>query len=147
MRESVLRDYFLRLIDESHLSEDLAGSAVKTSYDVITCYVKEDLTEDFVVTSNHLLQLCDAFLAGELDAEHLEIIGFALETSEHFTWDDAEADGEDTPVAETIHSWASPEINYPLNHKIIAKFRELLLTGNDTFTREDISKQTKKRKD
>jgi hypothetical protein len=146
MRESVLRDYFLGLVDESRLSEDLAGSAVKTSYDVITCYVTEDLTEDFAVTSTHLLRLCDAFLVGKLNAEHLEIIGFALVTSEHFTWDESETD-EDTPVAETIHCWASPEINYPLNHKTIAKFRELLLTGNDTFTRDDIPKQAKKRKD
>ncbi len=147
MRESVLRDYFLGLVDESRLSEDLVGSAVKTSYDVITCYVTEDLSEDFVVSPTHLLQLCDAFLAGKLDAENLEIIGFALETSEHFTWDEAETDEEDTPVTETIHAWSSPEINYPLTVEIIVKFKHLLLTGESIFTREDVPKQSKKRKD
>jgi hypothetical protein len=148
MRESVLRDYFLGLVDEQRLSEDLVGSAVKTSYDVITCYVKEELTENFEVMAQHLLLLCDAFLAGKLSAENLELIGFALETSEHFTWqDDENLEAEDTPVAETIHAWSSPEINYPLTNEIVAKFRHLLLTGVSIFTREDVPKQAKKRKD
>lgn len=138
----------MELVDEQRLSEDLADSAVKTSYDVITCYVTDDLTEDFEVTARHLLLLCDAFLAGKLKAEHLELIGFALEMSEHFTWwDDENSEAEDTPVAETLHAWASPEINYPLTVEIIAKFKHLLLTGESIFTREDVPKQMKKRKD
>jgi hypothetical protein len=148
MRESVLRDYFLGLVDEQQMSEDLAGSAVKTSYDVITCYVTDDLTEDFEVNASYLIRLCDAFLTGKLKAEHLELIGFALEMSEHFTWwDDDNLEEEDTPAAETIHAWASPEINYPLTAEIIAKFKHLLLTGERIFTREDVAKQAKKRKD
>jgi hypothetical protein len=73
MRESVLRDYFLGVVDESRLSEDLAGSAVKTSYDVITHYVTDDFAGDFEVKSIHLIRLCDAFLTGKLKAEHLEL--------------------------------------------------------------------------
>lgn len=147
MRESVLRDYFLGLVDESRLSEDLAGSAVKTSYDVITHYITDDFTGDFEITSIHLISLCDAFLTGKLKAEHLELIGFALEASEHFLWDNESAEAEDAPVAETIHAWSSPEINYPLTVEIIAKFKHLLLTGESIFTREDVPKQSKKRKD
>ena len=55
MRESVLRDYFLELVDESQLSDDLANSDVKTSYDVTTYNITYDLSEDFEVTSNILL--------------------------------------------------------------------------------------------
>jgi len=36
MHESILKDYFLDLIDESRLNEDLEGSVVQTSFDVIT---------------------------------------------------------------------------------------------------------------
>ena len=147
MRESVLRDYFLGFVDESRLSEDLAGSVVKTSYDVITHYITGDLSGNFEVNSNHLIRLCDAILTGKLKAEHLELIGFALEASEHFLWDDERAEVEDSPVAETIHAWASPEINYPLTVEIISKFRHLLLTGESLFTSEDVPKQAKKRKD
>ena len=147
MRESVLRDYFLGIVDELRLSEDLAGSAVKTSYDVITHYITDDFAGDFEVKTNHLIRLCDAFLTGKLKAEHLELIGFALEASDHFLWDNDSDEVEDSPVAETIHAWASPEINYPLTNEIISKFKHLLLTGESIFTREDVPKQAKKRKD
>ena len=117
---------------------------MKTSYDVITHYITDDFDGNFEVNSTHLIRLCDAFTNDKLNAKHLEIIGFALEASEHFMWEDSDVEDKDSPVAETIHAWASPEINYPLNDKNIAKFRELLLTSNDTFTREDVTKQTKK---
>lgn len=144
MRESVLGDYFLGLVDEKHLREDLAGSAVKTSYDVITHYVTSDLSENFEITSDHLIKLCDAFLAGKLKTEHLESIGFALEASEEFDWNAECSESEESPVAETIHYWASPEINYPLTAENISKFRHLLLTGENLFTRDDVPKQAKK---
>ena len=147
MHESVLRDYFLGLVDESRLSEDLAGSVVKTSYDVKTHYVTADLAGDFEVNADHLIRLCDAFLTGKLRAEHLEMIGFALEASEQFVWDSEYADDDDSPVAETIHSWASPEINYPLTGEIIAKFRHLLLNGKNIFTSDDVPRQAKKVRD
>jgi hypothetical protein len=144
MRESVLRDYFLGLVDECGLREDLADSAVKSSYDVINHYVTSDLDDDFEITSRHLVRLCDAFLAGKLEAEHLELIGFALEASEGFVWDSGNEQDKDSPIAETINSWASPEINYPLNVEIIDKFKHLLLTGENLLTRDDIPKQAKK---
>jgi hypothetical protein len=147
MRESVLRDYFLGLVDEQRLSEDLANSAVKTFDDVITCYVTDDFSGDFDVNASHLIRLCDGFLTGKLKAEHLELIGFALEASDHFLWNNKNLGDEDTPVAETIQAWASSEINYPLTVEIVAKFKHLLLTGKRIFTREDVTKQSKKRKD
>jgi hypothetical protein len=99
------------------------------------------------VKSIHLIRLCDAFLTGKLKAEHLELIGFALEASDHFLWDNDSDEVEDSPVAKTIQAWASPEINYPLTVEIISKFKHLLLTGESIFTREDVPKQAKKRKD
>lgn len=143
MRESVLRDYFLGVVDESHLTGDLAGSVVTTSYDVITHHVSDDLVGQFEVNSNHLIGLCDAFLEGKLKAEDLELIGFALEASEHFLWDKT----EDSPVAETVHAWASPEINYPLTAATIAKFKHLLLTGETLFTKCDVSNHATKIED
>jgi hypothetical protein len=146
MRESVLRDYFLELVDESRLSEDLAGSVAQTSYDVISYYSANDLTEDFEVVPTHLVKLCDAVLAGKINAKHLELIGFALIGSDCFIWNGDDTEGGGELVADVLHDWASPEINYPLTAENIAKFRVLLLTGKDTFTEEDVAKQTKKRK-
>ena len=134
MHESVLKDYFLGLIDESRLSEDLAGSVIKTSFDVITFYVNP-LDSQFRVEVDHLVKLCDAVLSEKVNAQHLELIGYCLEASEQFFWDD-EAGGGDL-VTETVVRWANPEINYPLTVENVRKFRERLLTGEDTFTRVD----------
>jgi hypothetical protein len=134
MHESILKDYFLGLIDESRLNEDLEGSVVQTSFDVFTHYVNP-MDSDFQVEPSHLVKLCDAVLSGKLNAEHLELIGYCLVASEHFFWDEDSKSGE--LVSETANDWSDAEINYPLTVRNIEKFRERLLTGNDTFTKAD----------
>ena len=61
-------------------------------------------------------------------------------------WDGDNTAGGGELVADVLHDWASPEINYSLTVENIAKFRHLLLTGEDTFTKEDVAQQPKKRK-
>lgn len=134
MHESILKDYFLGVIDESRLSEDLEGSVVRTSVDVITHYVNP-MGSDFRVDSPHLIKLCDAVLSGRLKAGHLELIGYCLVASEHFFWEEDSTSGE--LVAETAYDWSSPEINYPLTLRNIEKFRERLITGGDAFSKAD----------
>ena|ERR1051325_1128794 len=134
VHESVLKDYFLGVIDESRLDEDLAGSVVQTSLDVLTHYVNP-MDSDFRVEPAHLVRLCDAVLSGKLNAEHLELIGYCLVASDHFFWDDESKSGE--LVAETAYDWSSPEINYPLTVGNVEKFRKRLLTGNDTFDKDN----------
>jgi hypothetical protein len=134
MHESILKDYFLDLIDESRLNDDLEGSVVQTSFDVITHYVNP-MDSGFQVEPAHLVKLCDAVLAGKLNAVHLELIGYCLIASDHFFWDEESKSGE--LVAETAYDWSSPEINYPLTVGNIEKFRERLLTGDYTFTKAD----------
>ena len=134
MHESVLRDYFLGQINASRLGEDLAESIVQTSHDVFTHYVNE-MDGDFQVDPAHLVKLCDAVLSGDLAPDNLEIIGYCLVTSDHFFWEQESAHGE--LVAETAYDWSSPVINFPLTKANVAKFRDRLLTGNNTFTRAD----------
>ena len=134
MHESTLKDYFLGVIDESRLNEDSEGSVVQTSFDVITHYVNP-MDSDFQVEPAHLIKLCDAVLSGKLDVRHLELIGYCLVASDHFFWDEDSKAGE--LVAETAYDWSSPEINYPLTSENIKKFRERLVTGEDTFSKAD----------
>ena len=134
MYESILKDYFLGLVDESRLNEDLEGSAVQTSFDVITHYVNP-MDSAFQIEPAYLVKLCDAVLSERLDAKHLEIIGHCLVASEHFFWEEETEAGD--LVAETAYDWASPEINYPLTFENVRKFRERLVTGVDTFTKAD----------
>jgi hypothetical protein len=134
MHESILRDYFIGLIDERALIEDLQEMVVQTSSNVFT-YQITDMDTEFEVTTQHLLKLCDAVLLGQLEANHLQKIGFCIIASDFFTWD---SDSEpESPEAKTVHEWSSPEINFPLTIENIRKFRERLLTGKDTFTIAD----------
>lgn len=134
MRESILRDYFVGLIDESVLKEDLEGTVIETSHNVFSHKIISIDTE-FEVIPAHLAKLCDGVLSGKLEANDLETVGFCLAATDYFMWDgDTKLGGL---VAETVYDWASPEINYPLTIENVKKFRERLLTGKDVFTKND----------
>jgi hypothetical protein len=83
----------------------------------------EDMDDDFAVTSEMAIRLCDAVLAGELPASALQTIGFALMASDKFQWD---AD-EDEVLASVIADWSCPEINYPLTLENVQRFRAWLM--------------------
>ena len=134
MHESILKDYFLGMVDESRLNEDLEGSVVRTSIDVITHYVNP-MESDFRVEPAHLVKLCDAVLSGKLNAGNLELVGYCLVASDHFSWEEDSKSGE--LVAETAYDWSSPEIAYLLTFENIEKFRERLITGEDIFSKPD----------
>jgi hypothetical protein len=136
MHESTLRDYFLGRASAIELKNDLEGTAVGTPHDVSSFRVVP-MDSEFNVSAEHLVSLCDAVLAERLDANDLEILGFCLEASDNFMWEGSELDDR---IAETIHDWASPEINYPLTTETVKKFRERLLTGENLFSPNDLSK-------
>ena len=134
MHESVLRDYFLGVIDESLLNEDLEGSVVRRSHDGKSFHI-DDMESEFRVDPGHLVKLCDAVLSGKLEAKSLELIGFCLAASDYFFWEEDAESGN--VVGETAHDWSCPEINYPLTIGNVEKFRHRLVTGEGTFTRTD----------
>ena len=136
MHESVLRDYFLGTADVAALHADLQGAVTQTSYDISSQHVVS-MTTDFILSYAHLVSLCDAVLAGQLPAADLSIIAFCLVASERFQCDAETPTGN--IIEETLHEWASPEINYALNDRTVAKFRHRLLTGQDTFNRADFA--------
>ena len=90
---------------------------------------------DFAVGIEHLVCLCDAVICGQLPAERLEALAFGMITDDHFVWDTDTTDGN--LIGGTLNDWSAPEINYPLNPTTLGKFRHLLLTGENTFTRTD----------
>ena len=130
MHEAILRDYFEGRVSESDLKADLDGAVVQLSEGVFT-YKIVDMDSEFLVTPEHLTNLCDAILSGSLEAECLRVIGFCLIASDTFIWDSDTESG--SRINETVHDWASPEINYPLTIETVRKFRERLLTGTDTL--------------
>ena len=121
MKEAVLRDFFLGKVSAAELAADVKGSrkmvsAIQSQTAIV------DMDSEFEVTPEMLIKLCDAVLAGELPAPDLEIIGFALQASDTFTWD-----GDVVPeVADVTADWSCPSINYPLTLENVQRFRRWL---------------------
>jgi len=66
--------------------------------------------------------LCDAVLKGDLPADGLRTIGFALMASDRFHWDG----DKDAVLPDVIGYWSCPEINYPLTVENVQRFRAWL---------------------
>jgi hypothetical protein len=134
MHAEMLKAFFRGHATAAELSRDLdviwepCGSQARR-------FVFEDLDEDFEVHAEHLVRVCDAVLAGEIEPPKLEGVGAALFTSDHFTWGDEGAEAE--RVAQTVSDWVDPEINFDLNLETTQKFRHRLLTGEHLFTPAD----------
>ena len=96
------------------------------------------MDEDFEVRAEHLIRLCDAVIDGTVEPWKLAAVGFCLLASDRFHWDGDAPDGE--RVADAASDWSAPEINYHLSAATAVKFRHRLATGEDTFTRADLSR-------
>ena len=134
MHERLLRDFFLGAASAGELSRDLQGSLAPSGHQM-TRHPIVDMDEDFEVHPEHLVRLCDAVLADEVEPWMLKPVGFCLVASDRFWWDGDTEEGE--RVANAALDWSSPEINYPLTSAKVAKFRRRLVTGENTFTRAD----------
>ena len=121
MREQILRQFFEGKTSAVELARDVSGST-RQSTPTVSITSVEDMDEDFQVTADMGVKLCDAVLAGDLPAESLRTIGFALEASDRFHWDG----DKDEVLASVIADWSCPEINYTLTIENVARFRAWL---------------------
>jgi hypothetical protein len=133
MHEAVLRDFFLGDADSAQLRADLQGGVVKSG--IVRQHRIVDMTTDMLIELSHLVRLCDVVLAGELQPDALQQIGFCLIASDAFHWDGDTVDG--AVIAETVYDWSCPEINWPLTQDNVRKFREGLIAGKYVFRKEN----------
>ena len=128
MREGELRRYFLGQRSSAELSEDLRGSM--TVIDQVHSSVQiVDMKESYLLTRFDLVNLCDAFIKGDIYSDALETIGFALMASDTFDWDD-------DVISEVLSDWSAPEVNYELNAVTIRMHRQWLMGEAAPPTRE-----------
>lgn len=120
MHEEVLARFFEGRATAAELAEDLDGSEYRLSE--IESVVKiADMQREVIVTRAMAIALCDAVLREELQPSSLAIVGFALMTSDRFSWN-----GEDL-LGDVVADWACPEINYSLDLRAVKQFRGWLL--------------------
>ena len=134
MDARILRDFFLGNASAQDLARDTEYAFVRASSKSSQLDMK-DLDEKFDISIEHLAKLCDAVIAGAFPPNRLAAIGFAMIASERFVWNAELPEG--ARIAATLTDWATPESKYALNAGTAAKFRQRLLTGEDTFSRAD----------
>ncbi|MDE3109873.1 MAG: hypothetical protein KGL02_08025, partial [Acidobacteriota bacterium] len=128
MDERVLRKFFLGKASPQALAHSIAGSIAHPDGITWVVYIRE-LKARFLVTRAMAVSLCDAVLAGKLPTAYLQWIGFALETSENFEWN------EDDLLATMFEYWAAPKINLELSNQNVELFKKWLI-GVESYPAE-----------
>jgi hypothetical protein len=137
MTERILLEYFQNLTSVEKLADDLKDSQKRTSFNTTSVYVIQiDNGQEFNVTKDHLIRLCNDTLNGKLTTTDINTIAFAIITSDFFTW---EEESSDSALIETvIYDWDNPEIGFDLTLKNIQLWKEYLLTGNYNLDKEEL---------
>jgi len=135
MREEILKQFFTGDADAKVLARDLVGSLITKGN--VAKHPIEDMTETFQVLPEHLIRLCDAVLAGEINPKYLRAVGFCILASDNFEYDTDTPEGD--LIGETVLDWSAPMVHYPLTQQNVEKFRHRLVTGEDRFTIGDAS--------
>ena len=130
MREEELRRYFMGEASVSQLAKDISGSVVKID-DLQSEIRISDMQGSFSLQRNHVIRLCEAFLDRALTPEALNTIGFALQASDAFEW-------EDEVISEVLSDWSAPEINFELNAQTLNMQRGWLLGYGEPPVRKPI---------
>jgi len=130
MREEELRRYFVGEASVSQLAKDLNGSVVKID-DLQSEIRIADMRGSFLLQRDHVIKLCEAFLDRALTPEALTTIGFALQASDAFEW-------EDDVISEVLSDWSAPEVNFELNAKTLNMHRDWLLGSSEPPVRNSV---------
>lgn len=125
MKETILKEFFEEKVNDHVLVSDLMHTS--STVDDVTHFWIEDMHTVFRVSPSHLVRLCDSALTGNLQLRHLRVIGFCLQASETFEWDENTEEGR--KVADMVSVIASQESINELNKKDILMLKELLLSG------------------
>ena len=113
MNEEILKEYFQGQVEPEVLNDNLIGSHVKTTekgsnYEIV------EMSIEFQVEPEHIINLCRDVINGKIQPEYLQIIAFALISSQYFVWDCNSSKRADEMDA-ILNEWCSPAINYDLN--------------------------------
>jgi hypothetical protein len=129
-----LMDFFEGRLSQAGLGRQFQ-LAISPDLQFGTNALSDDLKEDFVVTADHLVELCDAVLDGGLEPCQLETIASVLVSFERFTWNGSNHPND--PINKVIHAWEMPDLNYCLTKETVMKCRTLLRTGENNFDEDD----------
>jgi hypothetical protein len=140
MTEQALKNFFENKIDALTLATALNGSQTPIGRDSTHIAVGQlEDEDDFPITTDHLVKLCDAVLEGQLQLIDLNTIAFAMMFSDTFDWDGENDKGR--IVSETVFAWDNPEIDYALTTENVRKWKHYLTTGESVFDPQELKRR------
>ena len=127
MTEQILKDYFNGKTSAEKIGKDLPGTVSGTRESAHHDITDVGSDSGFVVTTKHLLKLCNDVLSHKITLEGLSVIAFTLEASDHFTWDTNTIDGK--IVGSAIPNWTPSIKNEPVTMEYVRYCVYFLETG------------------
>ena len=143
MKEILLRQFFEGHASAADLAADVIGTRAAEEppgFHSSANYRVVPMARPFAVHPDHVVRLVDAVTDGTLPLADLDTLVFCLEAApERWLWDTDTPEGE--RVAEALFWLGSPEVNYPLTSSVLEKVRHYLLTGENTFSKDDLARR------
>jgi hypothetical protein len=118
--EDTIRRYLMGEAPIEVLTIELP-SAVANVNGVESEILIEDMQDDFQLTRDHVLKLCDAAIEERISASGLSAVAFALIASDRF-----ELNSDDEAMTEVLYDWSAREVNLPLNPDTLKMHRRWL---------------------
>ena len=134
MTEQKLKEYFENKITIDELKSNVKNSQTKTGFDTTSVYIKQIDEGEFEVQKEHLIKLCDDFIAHKLDSEDLNTIASSLIASEYFDWNGDE-------MSNVIFDWDNPIIGYDINLKNVQLWKDYLANGNYNLDKNELKEK------
>ncbi len=130
LNEDTVRRYLVGEVPIEVLAVELSSAVIRKS-SIETEIMIDDMQDDFNLTRNHLLRLCDAAIENHISASGLNTVAFAIIASERF-----HLDVDDEPMMKILYDWSATEINFPLNPNNLKMHRSWLTGEAQPPTRE-----------
>jgi len=140
LREQLLLDFLEGRASASQLGPALTGARMvpeQPGFRSSAHYRVEPLEGSAALGPACIIRLVDALSERALTEDQVATACFLLESSpDRFQWDTDTPEGE--RVADAVFWLGTPQINYPLNARVLEKIRHYLRTGENTLTDDDL---------
>jgi hypothetical protein len=130
MEERIIRDYLKNEATALDLRIALRGMVIYSVGQSRNEAIKP-LAEDYSITKQHLLQLCQDTISRKLNAQDLKDLSFILISSDRFAWDTDTPEGEF--IGNVLWDWSCPEVNHSLTEENLSKYASWIETGKSPF--------------
>jgi len=127
MNEPKFRQYLKNEISVEEFLQSYPAHPEGINYNIASDTI--ELSEDFEITANHLIKLCNEVLEKRFSLNDISVIANWLMFSNYFHWECSTDVGK--IISDAIFSWDNPDISYELTIDNVKLWKESLLMGEN----------------